>query len=87
MYIVPVEDWKYLKSKLDAEFLAGATINEKSGLVVLSLNHGYKHTDLMELYGGIIQDSLNEEGEATPDTNRFERIWNLYFSQSGTLVL
>ena len=50
----------------------------KGKVVLVKLAAFYSYDDLAENYGGVIQDSLDREFEATEDTYHLEYIWDNY---------
>ncbi len=55
------------------------TVSIESDQVTISLCSKDDFDDLVNAYGGIIQDSMVDEEFASDDTIRLERIWDKHF--------
>ncbi|RXT55654.1 hypothetical protein, partial [Lacticaseibacillus chiayiensis] len=80
MRTIPNEEWLYLEPRLDDEIKTMIHVAHLNSGVVVTLLPPYTHTDLMSAYGGIVQDTLDSEFEATDDTYHVEKNWDFYFS-------
>ena len=78
-FTISINDWLYLKGKLDNVLEKMLTASIESDRVTMSLCSKYDFDDLVNAYGGIIQDSMVDEEFATDDTIRLERIWDNHF--------
>lgn len=80
-FTVSMNDWRYLKGKLDDVLEKMLIVSTEGDEVVISLQSGYDFDDLVNAYGGIIQDSMIDEEFASDDTTRLEEIWDNHFVQ------
>lgn len=78
MLELPKKEWSFLFKKADKDLKNTLVAIPKDNVVLVKLAATHSYDDLADNYGGIVQDSLDSEFEATEDTYHLEYIWDNY---------
>ncbi|EPC75503.1 hypothetical protein [Lacticaseibacillus paracasei] len=84
MYQLPEKEWNFLKPRLFEELRSALVVHSAdTGKVMIDLSPGTTSDDFIALYGYLIDDAIDSNDEATPESRHIEKIWDIYFAQTN----
>lgn len=83
MICMPKNDYLYLMSRADNEFKNTISAQILESSVRIAPAAGKSFDDVAGSFGGLIEDTLDDEYEATPETYKIEAVWDNYFAGHG----
>ncbi|WP_125703715.1 hypothetical protein [Lacticaseibacillus daqingensis] len=83
MVTLTKKDFRYLMSRADDEFRNVISSQISGDSVIIMPAPGKSFDDVALTFGGLIEDTLDEDYEATPETYKIEAIWDRYFVGHG----